>query len=182
MSRWICAICLVLSHYLQRIKIIWEPSIAKRCQEMATGTLSRDREFRQLFPFMNDAGTRIDVRSGKLASRTLILTLASPQTTSRAACQARFQTCQYLEHTPMLREGVRVVLRGDRGWQKTTLTKLCKLDSFIKESYRVHYPSLRTSRHEFIYRSHHDALTRSKSWFPASFSRAANALQRNRDS
>lgn len=64
-----------------------------------------------------------------------------------AACQALFQMCEYPEYIPELREEVRRAVEEDEGWRKTTLTKLRKLDSFVKESQRVHPPSLRELHH-----------------------------------
>ena len=94
---------------------------------------------------MDDEATGTDARPEKLAGRTLILTLAASHSTSMAACQALFQMWQYPEYFSELREEVTRVVAEDRGWRKTTLTKMWKLDSFIKESQRLHPPSLRES-------------------------------------
>ena len=94
---------------------------------------------------MDDEATGSDARPEKLAGRTLILTLAASHTTSMAACQALFQMCQYPEYISELREEVKRVVEDGGGWRKTTLTKLWKLDSFVKESQRLHPPSLRES-------------------------------------
>ena len=91
---------------------------------------------------MDNAATGTDVRPDNLAGRTLVLSLASSHTTSMAACQALYQMCEHPEHVPDLREEVRRVVEEDRGWRKTTLTKLRKLDSFIKESQKLHSPNL----------------------------------------
>ena len=64
-----------------------------------------------------------------------------------AACQALFQMCEHPEYSPELREEVRSVIEEKQGWRKTILIKLRKLDSFIKESQRVHPPSLRERSH-----------------------------------
>ena len=133
--------------HLYRAKAVLEPLIAKRRRVKAAGTFFRDSKFDNLLQFMDDAATGIDGRPEKLAGRTLILTLASSHTTSMAACQALFQMCENPKYISELREEVRSVVEEDGGWRKTTLTKLRKLDSFIKESQRVHPPSLRWSPH-----------------------------------
>ena len=156
--------------HLYKARAVLEPLIAKRRKEEAAGTLVRDEKFDNLLQFMDDAATGVDARPAKLATRTLILTLASSHTTSMAACQTLFQMCEHPEYIPELREEVRRVIEEDKGWRKTTLTKLRKLDSFIKESQRVHPPSLRELSHHqpfFSSRSHHaDSLT------PVGFKRA----------
>ena len=137
----------LVRYHLYRAKTVLEPLIAKRRKEQAAGTLVRDQKFDNLLQFMDDAATGVDARPEKLAGRTLILTLASSHTTSMAACQAVFQMCEHPEYIPELREEVQRVVEEDQGWRKTTLTKLRKLDSFVKESQRLHPPSLRKSLH-----------------------------------
>ncbi|KAF6220525.1 hypothetical protein HO133_002958 [Letharia lupina] len=136
--------------HLYRAKAVLEPLIAKRRKQEAAGTLMRDEKFDNLLQFMDDAATGVDARPAKLAERTLVLTLASSHTTSMAACQALFQMCEYPEYIPELREEVRRAVEEDEGWRKTTLTKLRKLDSFVKESQRVHPPSLLGFKRAFL--------------------------------
>lgn len=167
--------------HLYGAKVLLRPLIAQRRRESAAGTLVRDEKFDNLLQFMEDAATGVDARPDKLAGRTLILTLASSHTTSMAACQALFQLCEYPEYIPELREEVRRVLEEDKGWRKTSLTKLRKLDSFIKESQRVHPPSIRESpRHRCLFQtvpSYADFNEPSR--FQTSFPQAANALRWN---
>lgn len=135
----------LVRYHLYRVKTILEPLIAKRRRQQAAGTLLRDEKFDNLLQFMDNAASGNDAKPGKLAVRTLILTLASSHTTSMVACQALFQMCEHPEYIPELRDEVRGVIEEDQGWRKTTLTKLRKLDSFVKESQRVHPGSLRES-------------------------------------
>ena len=129
--------------HLYKAKAVLEPLIAKRRQEQAAEVLLRDEKFDNLLQFMDDVAIGTDARPDKLAGRTLILTLASSHTTSMAACQAIFQMCEFPDYIGVLREEVQKVVKEYGGWRKTTLTKLRKLDSFIKESQRTHPPSLR---------------------------------------
>lgn len=133
--------------HLYRAKTVLEPLIAERRKERVVGVANGNRNFDNLLHFMDEEATGIDAKPSKLAGRTLILTLASSHTTSMAACQALFQMCEHPEYIPELREEVRRVVAEDEGWRKTTLTKMRKLDSFIKESQRLHPPSLRESPH-----------------------------------
>lgn len=89
---------------------------------------------------MNDA-KGIEGRPDKLAHRQLILSLASIHTTGMAAAHAMYDLCAHPEYFEPLREELLSVLKEDRGWYKTTLNKLKKLDSFLKESQRLNPPS-----------------------------------------
>ncbi|KAF2233096.1 cytochrome P450 [Viridothelium virens] len=78
----------------------------------------------------------------KLAQRLLILTPAAVHITSMAATQAFFDLCHRPEYIAALREELLQVLHEDEGFKKTTLTKLRKLDSVMRESQRLSPPSL----------------------------------------
>lgn len=133
----------LVRYHLYRARMALEPLIAKRRQLQAAGRFARREVFDNLLQFMDDEAVGVDARPDKLAGRTLILTLASSHTTSMAACQALFQMCQNPEYIPELRVEVQRIIEEDQGLRKTSLTKMWKLDSFIKESQRVHPPGLR---------------------------------------
>ena len=166
---------LVRWHLYQAQKAL-KPLITTRREERAAGTLVRDEKIDNLLQLMDDEATGIDARPDKLAGRTLVLTLASSHTTSMAACQALFQLCEHPEYISELREEVRNVVEDDKGWRKTTLTKLRKLDSFLKESQRVHPPSLREWSPGSINQPSHVMLIDGTSWIQASFPEAADPL------
>ena len=163
----------MVRYHLYNAKAVLEPLIAKRRKDRAASVLNRDSKFDNLLQFMDDAAIGAEARPDKLAGRTLILTLASSHTTSMAACQALFQMCEYPEYLPELREEVRTVVEEDGGWRKTTLTKLRKLDSFIRESQRVHPPSLRKLLHAVACRIAQVILIVSNSRLQACVSEAA---------
>lgn len=170
----------LVRYHLYKAKTVLLPLIAKHRKEKAAGTLIRHEKFDNLLQFMENAATGTDSRPDKLAGRTLVLTLASSHTTSMATCQALFQMCEHPEYVPELREEVRRVVEEDHGWRKTSLTKLRKLDSFVKESQRLHPPSLRKSSHlEVLIPIGSVALIHDSSWLQASFSEAANPLRRD---
>jgi len=89
---------------------------------------------------MDEANPR-DSQPDKLAHRQLVLSLAAIHTTTMAAAQAINDLCQHPEYVDSLREEITEVLE-DGKWEKTTLNKMRKLDSFIKESQRLSPPSL----------------------------------------
>jgi cytochrome P450 len=75
-----------------------------------------------------------------LAHRQLMIGLAAIQTTSMQGSHFIYDLCAYPQYAPALRDEIVSVLREDGGWGKTTLNKLRKMDSFIKESQRLNPP------------------------------------------
>ena len=102
-------------------------------------------EFPDLLQYMIERAKGRDEESMRLASMVVSLALASNHTTTMALTEALYDICTHPEYIPELREEIETAVKGDSGWQKTTLTKMQKLDSFIKESQRMHPPSLSMS-------------------------------------
>ncbi|KAI0389232.1 cytochrome P450 monooxygenase [Xylariaceae sp. FL0594] len=95
-----------------------------------------------LLQWMMDAANEHDGQPDKLAHRQLLLSLASIHTTTMAAAHALYDLCAHPQYFEPLREEIIAVLREDGGWKKTTLNKMRKMDSFMKESQRMNPPSL----------------------------------------
>jgi cytochrome P450 len=95
-----------------------------------------------LFQWMMDAANENDSQPDKMAHRQLIMSLASVHTTTMAAAHALYDMCAMPEYFEHLREEILDVLREDGGMQKTSLNKMRKMDSFLKESQRMSPASL----------------------------------------
>ena len=80
----------------------------------------------------------------------LSLTLAAIHTTSEAMTQALLDLCEHPEMIQPIRDEVIQVI-GEEGWSKQALYKLRLLDSFLKESQRIHPPSAGTSAVNCLY-------------------------------
>lgn len=91
---------------------------------------------------MIDMANEADGQPAKLARRALIMGLASVHLTTIAAAHAIFDICAAPEYFEPLREELIDALREDEGWGKTTVNKLPKMDSFLRESQRLSPPSL----------------------------------------
>ncbi|KAF7955865.1 hypothetical protein EAE96_004787 [Botrytis aclada] len=91
---------------------------------------------------MDEAWNERDGQPSELVHRLLVLALASVHTTSMTATQVLYDIIAHPEYLEPLREEILQALKEDGGWQKTTLTKMKKLDSFMKESQRLNGPSL----------------------------------------
>ena len=92
--------------------------------------------------WMMDAADEDEGKPYKLAHRQLLVSLASIHTTTMSAAHALYDLCAHREFLEPVREEMEAVLSQDGGWNKTTLTKMRKLDSFLKESQRINPPSL----------------------------------------
>jgi cytochrome P450 len=85
---------------------------------------------------MLDGAKGEEMSLANLSQRMLILSLASIHTTALTMTQTLYDLCEHPEYFEPIREELVRVLREDGGWGKTTLNKLWKLDSLIKESQR----------------------------------------------
>ena len=77
-------------------------------------------------------GRKIDYVAGQLS-----LSLAAIHTTTETTTQAMLDICEHPEVVQPLREEIIQVI-GEHGWAKTSLYKLKLIDSFLKESQRLH--------------------------------------------
>lgn len=103
-----------------------------------------------LLHWMMDHGDTNEVEVKNMASRQVILTLASIHTTSMAVTNILFDLCAHPEWFDVLREEISQVVNepgtaglGATHGAKDWLPALEKLDSFFNESQRVNPPILR---------------------------------------
>lgn len=86
-------------------------------------------------------GARPDEGSvADLVHRQLLVSLGSIHTTSMMCSHFFFDLCAHPEYLEPLRKEIITVLREDGGFKKSTLNKLRKLDSFLRESQRMNPP------------------------------------------
>jgi cytochrome P450 len=97
--------------------------------------------------WMIDEATPQEGHPFDLAHRQLLVSLASIHTTSMQVSHFVYDLCAYPEYFEPLREEIVSVLREDAGFRKTTLNKLRKMDSFLKESQRLNPPLTSKSQH-----------------------------------
>ena len=116
--------------------------VVRRCQEQSRADLNEVDKPIDFIQFMMDNANEVDGQPHKRAHMQLILSLASIHTTSMACTQTLFDLISHPEYIPVIREEVEQVLKEDGGWKKTSLTKMRKLDSFMRESQRLNPPSL----------------------------------------
>ena len=130
-------------HYSDASKIIF-PEVLKR-KERAEKALAAGGKP----PKMSDAiGWMVEMARGEqidYVAAQLSLTVASIHATTEALTAALVDLATYSGIIPQLREEVIQVI-GEEGWSKQALYKMKLMDSFLKESQRMHPVSLRRVR------------------------------------
>ena len=128
-------------HWVREGKRLLVPVIsARREAEQNDPDYEKPMDFLQ---WMMDGADDNDKMPEKLAHRELIMGLASVHTTTMAAAHFLYDLCARPEYLQPLREEIISVLDEDGGWQKMTVHKMRKMDSFLKESQRLNPASLR---------------------------------------
>lgn len=94
--------------------------------------------------WLDNRATRFDAKSlENQTSIQLSLSLAAIHTTTGTCTHALYDLAAHPEYIQPLREELRMVLHENGGvFGNTTMSKLKKLDSFMKESFRVNPPGL----------------------------------------
>ncbi|KAG6265049.1 hypothetical protein E4U48_006085 [Claviceps purpurea] len=103
------------------------------CERQAQVRSNSDQDILQ---FMMEHATGMERTPENLAQRMLILSLASIHTTALTMTHAIYDLCAHPGYLEPLRQEMTTAL-ADGGWQKTTLNRLYKLDSLLKESQRL---------------------------------------------
>ncbi|EEP78020.1 conserved hypothetical protein [Uncinocarpus reesii 1704] len=116
------------------------PIILQRRRDEASGDLNYEKP-KDLLQWLMDLAEPNEAAPHLLAHRQLALSLGSLNTTTTAAVQTLYDICDHPEYLESLRTEVLGALTADGGWDRTTITKLVGLDSFMKESQRVNPPS-----------------------------------------
>ncbi|KAG7001340.1 ent-kaurene oxidase [Physcia stellaris] len=124
-----------LHRHVQRAKQLIGPIVKERRKtESQAGHLQEKPN--DVLQWMMDAATEDEGKPDKLAHQQLNMTLASVNTTTAAITHALLDLCAYPEYLATLREEVDGVYDNEGRWEKSTLDKLEKMDSFLKESQR----------------------------------------------
>ena len=99
-----------------------------------------------MLQWLEDASEGDDARPERMVDRQLGMSFAAIHTTTNHLTNVIYDlAARWDRYGPELRTEVEDVLATSGGvWKKTTLTKLSKMDSFMKESQRLNPPSART--------------------------------------
>lgn len=116
------------------------PLIEQRNRDQLAGHDSFEKA-NDLLQWMMDGADETEKSPAKLASKQLLLTLASIHTTTMSVTHALYDLAAMPEYIGPLRDEIEQVLQEEGGWQHGALGKMRKLDSFLKESQRRAPPS-----------------------------------------
>jgi cytochrome P450 len=137
--------CIQQRAMLQSIRDILEPEIKQRkdAREAALEAGKTPPTSKDTLDWMDEIsrGRQFDLVLGQLQ-----LGFVAIHTTSMLLTDVLLELCAHPEYIPRLREEVIRVLRED-GWKKTSMYKLKRVDSFIKETLRLSPQSMSTFIH-----------------------------------
>ncbi|KAI0795927.1 cytochrome P450 [Abortiporus biennis] len=113
------------------------PLIDERKKYLRTGEENRTEKPNDFLQWLLDR-LGDNVPTEELVSRILLLNFASLHSSSSGFTHALYDLAAYPEFVNELRHEAENVLGRDAHWSKATIQKLYKLDSFLRESHRMH--------------------------------------------
>jgi hypothetical protein len=130
----------IKKHRAEAVELL-APVIQKRLDQMGDSAFKRPEDMIQwVLENAKDGGERSVERQADLQ---LTLSMAAIHTTSTTVLHCLYDLCTHPEYIQPLREEIEAVLaEGNGKFIKKSITKLWKLDSFIKESQRLSPPGL----------------------------------------
>jgi cytochrome P450 len=99
-----------------------------------------DKDYKKPNDFLQwllDIAVGSEATDDYLVSRILVLNFASVHTTTLTYTHAIYDLAVHTEYHAELREEIENLI-AEEGWKKSTVMKMRKLDSFLKESTRIH--------------------------------------------
>ena len=123
------------------------PEILRRRKVAAQSLDWKNDRPSDMLQWLEDASEGDDRRPERIVDRQLGMSFAAIHTTTNHITNVLYDlAARWEEYGPELRAEVEESLAESGGvWKKTTLTKLSKMDSFMRESQRLNPPSARKS-------------------------------------
>ena len=130
------------------------PEIQRRRKAAAAGeSLPNDNN---LLSWMMEIATEDEGDAASLAHLEVVMSLASIHTSQMNAVHVLYDLVSRPEYMDLIREEIRQVAEEDgpwMSWQKSSFSKLRRLDSFMRESQRFNPPTL-LSMHRVMLQGH----------------------------
>ncbi|KAL8656994.1 MAG: hypothetical protein Q9226_002365 [Calogaya cf. arnoldii] len=119
------------------------PEILRRREQAAATADWKAKKPNDMIQWLEDASEGADAKPERIVDRQLGMSFAAIHTTTNHLANVIYDlAARWNEYGPELRAEVEeVLMETDGQWKKTTLTKLSKMDSFMKESQRLNPPS-----------------------------------------
>jgi cytochrome P450 len=136
---WFLPECKRIRQEVKIAKALIEPEVDRRRKILAeNGGKARKKVLDSVDWFTASAkGEDFDYTNAELS-----LSMASIHTTCNVLAFAMYDLVENPQYMLMLREEIKKVVQEEGGWEKSTLFKLKLMDSFLKESMRLHPHSL----------------------------------------
>lgn len=165
--------------YIKDAKKLLIPEILRR---RATIVEKASADGNNLMSWMMEIASEDEGDPASLAHLEVVMSLASIHTSQMNAVHCLYDLIARPDYVEPIREEIRKVMKEDGGWmqwQKSSFTKLRKLDSFMRESQRWNPPTL-LSMHRVMMQNYQlsDGTMLSKG---AHVSMAVNAIQNDPD-
>ena len=126
-------------YHLRQAKRLMIPLVRRRRDPTSN---AEDERHVDLLQWMMEIAKPNEADEAHLAHRQLLLSFAAIHTTTMAAVNALYDLCAYPETLSSLREEIELTLAENGGWSKAAISKMGKLDSFLRESQRINPPAL----------------------------------------
>lgn len=132
---WFMPECKKIREEVKLAKALIGPEVDRRRKELAAnGGKPRRKVLDSVDWFTASAkGQEFDFANAELS-----LAMASIHTTSNVLAFAMYDLVENPQYMPLLREEIKRVYEAEGKWEKSTLFKLRLMDSFLKESMRLH--------------------------------------------
>jgi cytochrome P450 len=143
------------SSYIRTAKRLLGPEIVRKyaARKSLDQDGKNDGEQATLLSWMMDTATGKEATPDHLAHLEIVISLASIHTSQMNAVHVLYDLAAHPQYLSALREEILEAANTPGGWNKTSYSKLRKLDSFLKESQRLNPPSV-LSMHRVMQRDH----------------------------
>ncbi|KAK2594822.1 hypothetical protein QQS21_007450 [Conoideocrella luteorostrata] len=132
-----------LDKHLAVAKKTFHNMFVQRLELLDSGGARETEKPVDMVQWLVDAAQGNDRKPDVLAQNMLFMTLAGVHTSANTTMHALFDLCANPKFTEPLREEIKQVI-DEEGWCMAAISKLKKLDSFIKESQRLNQTVLMT--------------------------------------
>ncbi|KAG2085392.1 cytochrome P450 [Suillus discolor] len=126
---------------IRRCMALLEPIVRKRLQTLDQFRDKWHAQPNDMISWLIDVSDDEHRNLRSICLRILVLNFASLHTSAQSFTHALFNLATYPQYCTTLREEASAVINQD-GWTKTAMTKLVKMDSFLKESQRFNCTTL----------------------------------------
>ena len=140
--------------YIKQAKDFLAPEFKQRLRALENGTDIKATEGEEsVLTWMAESAEGSEKDPRQLAHLEVVLALASIHTSQMNAVHVLHDAAAHPEYFEELRNEIREVYQEDGGWEKSSYSKLHKLDSFLRESQRFSPPSI-LSYHRIMMEKH----------------------------